>query len=58
MAEPKKKLSRSRSGARRSHLKLKPISLIYCVKCKEKIRPHRACPFCGYYKEHSRVKID
>lgn len=50
MAEPKKRLTRTRSGNRQSHDALKESSLIGCSNCKAKIVPHRVCVNCGYYK--------
>lgn len=57
MAEPKKKLSASRSGKRRGHLKIGTNKLIICTKCKSKILPHRVCQVCGYYKQKNILKI-
>lgn len=51
MAVPKKKLSRTRSGKRRSHLALKPINLGKCKKCDELKLPHTICPNCGTYND-------
>lgn len=50
MAVPKRKISRSRRGNRRSHdaLELKNISV--CPQCTEPKLPHRACPSCGFYR--------
>ena len=50
MAEPKKRLTHTRSGARRSHLFRKKIVLSRCPKCQEPIVPHLVCPLCGFYK--------
>lgn len=50
MAEPKKRLTSSRSGWRRSHQKIKIGSFIICPKCKTTILPHRVCSNCGFYK--------
>lgn len=49
MAVPKKKLSRTRTGKRRSHLALKKTNLGKCSKCDEQKMPHRVCPTCGTY---------
>ncbi|MFA6694715.1 MAG: 50S ribosomal protein L32 [Bacillota bacterium] len=56
MAEPKKRLTRTRSGNRQSHDSISPISLISCPKCKAKIIPHRICKNCGYYKGLKIIK--
>jgi len=50
MAVPKKKLSKTRTGKRRSHLALKKINLVACEKCKEPKMSHIVCPMCGTYK--------
>lgn len=51
MAEPKKRLTSARSGARRSHLKLKKLNLSKCPKCQSPILPHHVCRTCGYYRK-------
>jgi large subunit ribosomal protein L32 len=51
MAEPKKRLTRSRSGNRQSHDALKATSLINCSNCKAKIKPHTVCKNCGFYRD-------
>lgn len=58
MAEPKKKSSKTRTGWRRSQFKKKTASLIVCSKCKQRILPHRACPFCGTYKGKQILKLE
>ncbi len=58
MAEPKKRLTSARSGARRSHIKAKKISLANCPKCQAKIRPHHVCLNCGYYKGQDILKLE
>lgn len=49
MAVPRKKVSRSKRGMRRSHHRLQPINLIECSNCGELKRPHHICGACGYY---------
>ncbi|MBI2644584.1 50S ribosomal protein L32 [Candidatus Uhrbacteria bacterium] len=51
MALSGKRLSRSSKRRRASHFALKKKSFISCVKCKKMILPHRACAYCGNYKE-------
>ncbi|MEK7142626.1 MAG: 50S ribosomal protein L32 [Patescibacteria group bacterium] len=58
MAEPKKRLTSSRSGWRRSHQKIKKLSLSTCPKCKTRIIPHRVCSNCGFYKGKDILKLD
>ncbi|MFP4497854.1 MAG: 50S ribosomal protein L32 [Vulcanimicrobiota bacterium] len=49
MANPKHKLSRSRTRKRRAHDSIKDISIMECPNCKSPKRPHRVCGSCGYY---------
>lgn len=58
MAEPKKKLSRARSGARKSHDALKASSLSVCEKCKSKKLPHTVCSECGFYNGKKISKVE
>lgn len=57
MAEPKKRLTSSRSGKRRSHLRLRLKSLSICPKCKSQNLPHRVCQTCGFYRGSDLLKI-
>jgi len=50
MAMPKKRMTSTRSGNRRSHHALKPIKLAMCPKCKQAVLPHCVCENCGTYK--------
>ncbi len=52
MANPKRKVSRSKRDMRRAHWmnSITPPSLSDCTNCGEKKLPHHACPKCGYYK--------
>ena len=43
MAVPFRKVSKTRRDMRRTHYKI-------TANCGAKIRPHRACPKCGFYK--------
>jgi large subunit ribosomal protein L32 len=58
MAEPKKRLTQTRSGNRRSHLALKAMKLSTCQKCNEPVKPHNVCTFCGTYKGEQVISID
>ena len=58
MAEPKKRLTSTRSGNRRSHIKAKKIILNYCPKCKSPVMSHRVCQNCGFYKGKDILKIE
>ncbi len=50
MAVPFRKVSKTSKRMRRTHYKVKANGLVKCPNCGEMIRPHRACPKCGYYK--------
>lgn len=50
MPVPKKRLSATRQGNRRSHLSLKSTAHTICSHCKAVILPHTVCDSCGYYK--------
>ncbi len=56
MAVPFRKVSKTRRDMRRTHYKITANSLIECSNCGAKIRPHRACPECGFYKGVSTSK--
>jgi len=49
MAVPKGKVSKSRSGHRKSQWKLSPMNLVACPQCHVLKMPHRVCSECGYY---------
>ena len=49
MAVPKKKISSSRRGKRRSHHALSDSMIMECPNCGAEKRPHHVCPSCGYY---------
>ena len=50
MAVPFRKVSKTRRDMRRTHYKVTANGLVECTNCGEMIRPHRACPKCGFYK--------
>ena len=43
---------------RRSHNALTANGTTKCTNCGEMIRPHRACPKCGFYKGKEVVSKD
>jgi large subunit ribosomal protein L32 len=49
MAVPKKKVSPSRRGMRRSHEALAKPTYAECSNCGELKRPHHVCSHCGHY---------
>ena len=58
MAEPKKRLTQTRSGNRRSHLALKSQNLGTCSNCNDPIKPHNVCKTCGLYKGEKVLELD
>ena len=53
MAVPKQKQSHARTSKRRSQHKITPPKLRSCPQCHSPRLPHRACPVCGTYREHT-----
>lgn len=58
MAEPKKRITSTRSGNRRSQINMKALNLTECTKCKTKIMPHTVCYICGTYKGEKIINVD
>ncbi|MCL4459471.1 MAG: 50S ribosomal protein L32 [Chloroflexi bacterium] len=54
---PKRKTAKARQGERRSHLHLKPVTLVQCSQCHKPRLPHHVCPSCGYYDGVDVLKI-
>ena len=57
MAVPKKKISSSKRGMRRSHLALTESLVMECPNCGAEKRPHHVCPSCGYYNGRQLVQL-
>ncbi|HIP92853.1 MAG TPA: 50S ribosomal protein L32 [Desulfurobacteriaceae bacterium] len=57
MAVPKRRVSRTRRDKRRTHWKAKMPTLTVCPNCYEPKRPHRICPYCGYYKDSEAINV-
>ncbi|MEN3044215.1 MAG: 50S ribosomal protein L32 [Candidatus Hydrothermales bacterium] len=58
MPVPKRRHSRARGRKRRTHYKIKLMSLVKCPNCGESKLPHRVCPHCGYYKGKPVIHIE
>ena len=58
MANPKRKISRSKRDMRRANWfsSMKSVQLSTCSNCGAKKMPHRVCPECGYYKGESIIQ--
>ncbi len=55
---PKRKLSKSRKGSRRSHDGLTAIKLVQCSHCGEMRQQHVVCPNCGHYNGKEVIAIE
>lgn len=51
MAEPKKKLSKTRTHSRRANYKVELPQVTLCPNCKKAIRAHTVCKYCGVYNK-------
>jgi large subunit ribosomal protein L32 len=56
-ALPKKKISKSAQGKRRSHLKVEMPDLMACPQCHSLKLPHHVCPMCGTYKGQQVLEV-
>lgn len=50
MAMPKKRMTATRSGARRSQLAMTRPAMTRCANCQATVRPHTVCEKCGFYR--------
>ena len=57
-AVPKRKISKSRRGNRRSHWRLKSTQLVACPQCGAPARPHHVCLSCGTYRGTQVIEIE
>jgi large subunit ribosomal protein L32 len=58
VALPKKKISSSRRGQRRSHDHIIPVPLMNCPQCKQRKPTHVVCPNCGTYNGIDVLHLD
>ncbi len=54
---PKKKMSKTRTGTRRSHHRLKAVNYTVCKRCDSPKLPHAACENCGYLNPKITLKL-
>ena len=54
---PKKKITKMRTGTRRSHQALKATNYSVCKKCDHAKLPHSACENCGYVNPKITLKL-
>lgn len=57
MPNPKRRHSKRRTSARRTHDALKRSILGDCPHCHEKKLPHRVCPACGKYGNREVIEV-
>ncbi len=57
MAVPKRRVSSSRQGMRRSHHHVKPKQNTYCNACGNPVLPHYVCWNCGYLNTQGREAV-
>ncbi|MEX0594602.1 MAG: 50S ribosomal protein L32 [Patescibacteria group bacterium] len=53
MAEPKKRLSKTRTHRRRAQYSINATAVIACKNCGKPSRPHFVCGHCGFYNGKS-----
>lgn len=58
MPNPKGKSSRSKRGARRSHIRATVMGFSKCDNCGELKLTHRVCPSCGHYSKKQILKTE
>jgi len=58
MPNPKRRHSKRRTAARRTHDALKPSMLSECPQCREAKLPHTVCKNCGYYRGRQVRPVD
>ncbi|HEG43061.1 MAG TPA: 50S ribosomal protein L32 [Phycisphaerales bacterium] len=54
---PKKKISKTRTRTRRSHLALSATNYSVCKKCGNSKLSHAACDKCGYVNSKITLKL-
>lgn len=58
MGVPKRKVSKMRLRTRRAANAFKAPQLSVCPQCGARVRSHRVCPACGYYKGRQVVSVN
>ncbi|MDO5568650.1 MAG: 50S ribosomal protein L32 [bacterium] len=57
MAVPFRRVSKTSKRTRRAHDALDVNNLVVCSNCGKKIRPHRVCKYCGFYKNEQKIEV-
>jgi len=58
MANPKKKMSKSRRDSRRTHYVLNIPAYTTCGHCGQSKLSHRVCLECGYYGGKQVIEVE
>lgn len=56
MPVPPKRHSKGQTRRRRAHHFLTATTTSKCLKCGAMVRPHYACPSCGFYRGRDVMK--
>ncbi|MEI6083382.1 MAG: 50S ribosomal protein L32 [Verrucomicrobiota bacterium] len=57
MGVPKRRMSKMRLRTRKAANRAKAPQLGACPQCGAKIRTHRVCPSCGFYKGKQVISV-
>jgi large subunit ribosomal protein L32 len=57
MSVPKQHHTKGRRDRRRVRFAVKAKNLVACSQCKKMIKPHEACPYCGFYKGKEAIVV-
>ena len=57
MPNPKRRHSKRRTSARRTHDSLRRTVMAQCPNCHERKLPHRVCRKCGMYKGRDILSV-
>ena len=57
MPNPKRRHSKRRTSARRTHDSLRRTVMAECPNCHEPKLPHRVCASCGHYAERQVLDV-
>ncbi|MDD3487488.1 MAG: 50S ribosomal protein L32 [Candidatus Moranbacteria bacterium] len=57
MSVPKQHHTKGRRDRRRVRFAIGSKGLVACSQCKKQVKPHEACPYCGFYKGKSAVSV-
>jgi len=58
MGVPKRRMSKMRLRTRKAANRPTAPMLSVCPQCGARVRPHRVCPGCGYYKGRQVISIN